>query len=35
MGGPSVEVTDESRDASQSAKAKAMESISEGKQVSI
>ncbi|KAK8504628.1 hypothetical protein V6N13_097513 [Hibiscus sabdariffa] len=31
MGDPSVEVTDENRDASQSAKAKAMEAISEGK----
>ena len=30
MGDPSVEVTDENRDASQSAKAKAMEAISEG-----
>ena len=30
MGDPSVEVTEESRDASQSAKAKAMEAISEG-----
>ncbi|XVF10773.1 hypothetical protein REPUB_Repub07fG0211900 [Reevesia pubescens] len=31
MGDPSVEVTDENRDASQAAKAKAMEAISEGK----
>lgn len=30
MGDPSVEVTEESRDSSQSAKAKAMEAISEG-----
>ena len=30
MGDPSVEVTEESRDASQEAKAKAMEAISEG-----
>ena len=35
MGDPSVEVTDEKRDASQSAKAKAMDAISEGKEVSI
>ncbi|MQL41660.1 tetratricopeptide repeat protein, partial [Escherichia coli] len=31
MGDPSVEVTEESREASQSAKGKAMEAISEGK----
>lgn len=30
MGDPTVEVTDESRDASQMAKGKAMEAISEG-----
>lgn len=30
MGDPSIEVTDESRESSQSAKAKAMEAISEG-----
>lgn len=30
MGDPSLEVTDENRDASQEAKAKAMEAISEG-----
>lgn len=30
MGDPSFEVTEESRDASQDAKAKAMEAISEG-----
>jgi hypothetical protein len=30
MGDPSVEVTEESRDASQEAKAKAMDAISEG-----
>lgn len=30
MGDPSVEVTDESRDASQTSKAKAMEALSEG-----
>ena len=31
MGDPSVEVTEESRDASQAAKIKAMEAISDGK----
>lgn len=35
MGDPSTEVTEESRDASQLAKAKAMEAISEGMELSM